>query len=166
MSRKRVLAVLSLVSLSLVPFARAGAADQGASSFGLTLAPGRQLDQTYTVLAGRVGYYFAEDFEGSVGLEAWRGKDPSLYKVVPEIRYTLPLNPRARPYGALFLSRTFYDGLPDKNTFGGRLGFAFTINRGASLGVGIVHERISGCDSGTYRKCDQTWPEIGLSFSY
>lgn len=166
MSAKRLLAVFLLVALPFLPCARAPAAEQGASSFGLSLAPGRQLDQTYSVLSGRYGYYFAEDFEGSLGLEAWRGKEPSLYKVVPEIRYTVPLNPRARPYGALFLSRTFYDGLPDKNTFGGRLGFAFTINRGASLGVGIVHERISACDAGTYRKCNQTWPEIGLSFSY
>jgi hypothetical protein len=165
MSRTRPLVVLVLAVL-VCAAAPARAADQGASSFGLSLAPGRQLDQTYTVLAGRVGYYFADDFEGSLGLEAWRGKDPSLYKVVPELRYTVPMNPRARPYGALFVSRTFYDGLPDKNTFGGRLGFAFTLNRGASLGVGIVHERIEGCDAGTYRQCRQTWPEVGLSFAY
>ena len=164
--RRLSLAILAVSIPLLAAHGPALAADQGASSFGLTLAPGRQLDQTYTVLAGRVGYYFADDFEGSVGLEAWRGKDPSLYKIVPEIRYTVPTSPRAKPYGALFLSRTFYDGLPDKNTFGGRLGFAFTINRGASLGVGIVHERISGCDMATYRKCEQTWPEVGLSFSY
>jgi hypothetical protein len=165
MSAKRAPVFLLFAALSAA-CAQAPAAEQGASSFGLTLAPGRQLDQTYTVLAGRYGYYFADDFEGSIGLEAWRGKDPSLYKIVPELRYTAPTNPRAKPYGALFVSRTFYDGLPDKNTFGGRLGFAFTINRGASLGVGIVHERISGCDAATYRKCNQTWPEVGLSFSY
>ncbi len=165
MSVKRTL-VLFMLFISGSACGDALAAEQGASSFGLSLAPGRQLDQTYTVLAGRFGYYFADDFEGSLGLEAWRGKDPSLYKLVPELRYTAPLNPRAKPYGALFVTRTFYDGLPDKNTYGVRLGFAFTINRGASLGVGIVHERISGCDVGTYKRCNDTWPEIGLSFAY
>jgi len=166
MSAKRALVHFLFAAVSAAACVEAHAADQGSSSFGLTLAPWRQLDQTYTVLSGRIGHYFADDFEGSLGLEAWRGKDPSIYKVVPEIRYTMPLNPRARPYGALFVTRTFYDGLPDKNTFGARLGFAFTVNRGASLGVGIVTERISGCDSATYRKCSDTWPEIGLSFSY
>jgi len=166
MSAKRALIHFLFAAVSAAACAQGHAADQGASSFGLSLAPGRQLDQTYTVLSGRIGHYFADDFEGSLGLEAWRGKDPSIYKLVPEIRYTVPTNPRAKPYGALFISRTFYDGLPDKNTFGVRLGFAFAINRGASLGVGIVHERISGCDEGTYRHCSDTWPEIGLSFAY
>jgi hypothetical protein len=166
MFRIRSLLGLVLAALACATAVPARAAEQGASSFGLSLAPGRQLDQTYTVLSGRYGYYFAEDFEGSLGLEAWRGKEPALYKVVPEIRYTFPANPRARPYGALFLTRTIYDALPDRNTYGGRLGFAFTLNRGASLGVGIVHERIEGCDTDTYHACRQTWPEVGLSFAF
>lgn len=166
MSPKRVLRLLSFLALSVAACVPSLAAEQGASTFGLTLGSGRQLDQTYTVLGGRLGYYFADDFEGSIGLEAWRGKDPALYKIVPEIRYTIPTNPRARPYVALFVSRTIYDDLPDRNTFGGRLGFAFTLNRGATLGVGIVHERIESCNTDTYRKCDQTWPEVGLSFAF
>jgi hypothetical protein len=153
----------------LVPMLAAGSAcavEEGATGFSLSLAPGRQLDRTYTVISGRLGYYFVRDFEGSVALEAWRGNDPKLYKVVPELRYVLPLNPRANPYGAVFLSRTFYDGLPDRYTYGVRAGVYFTLNRGSRLGVGVVHERIESCDPGTYRDCRQNYPEVGLHFTF
>jgi hypothetical protein len=85
---------------------------------------------------------------------------------VPELRYTYSANPRAMPYAAVFLSRTFYDGLPDRYTYGGRVGFYFTLARGSRLGVGIVHERIESCDPGTYRACRQNYPEVGVNFSF
>ena len=160
-----LLPIMLAVLLTASPLP-ARAAEEGATSAGLTLGAGRQLDRRYTVLAGRFGYYFVRDFEASVGLEAWQGNDPSLYKVVPELRWSYSGNPRAGPYVAGFLSRTFYDGLPDRNTYGGRVGFYFTLNRGSRLGVGIVHERIAGCDESTYRACRQTYPEAGLSFSF
>jgi hypothetical protein len=166
MSALRLLPALVLAVLLAAPLAPARAVEQGANSLNISIAPGRQLDQTYTVVSARYGYYFVEDFEGSIGLEAWRGKDPALYKVVPELRYVYPASPRAQPYVALFLTRTLYDDLPDRNTYGGRLGFFFTLNRGARLGVGMVHERIEGCDAATYRACRQNYPEVGLHFTF
>jgi hypothetical protein len=157
---------LSMLMLAAVVAGPARAVEQGASSLSFSLSPGRQLDQTYTVFSGRYGYYFAQDFEGSVALEAWRGKDPSLYKIAPELRYTFPMSPRAQPYGALFVTRTIYDGLPDRFTYGGRLGFFFTINRTSHLGVGLVHERIETCDSATYKACRQNYPEASLHFTF
>jgi hypothetical protein len=166
MSAARLLSMPMLALLLAAPAAPARAVEQGATSLNVSLAPGRQLDQTYTVVSARYGYFFVQDFEGSIGLEAWRGKDPALYKVVPELRYVYSANPRAEPYAALFLTRTFYNDLPDRNTYGGRVGFFFTLNRGARLGVGVVHERIEGCDAATYRTCRQNYPEVGLHFTF
>lgn len=169
MSAPRLLAVVMFAALPLVLLvgpAPARAAEEGASSATVSLGAGRQLDRTYTVLAGRLGYYFVRDFEASIGLEAWRGNDPALYKVVPELRWEYSGNPTAGPYVAAFLSRTFYDGLPDRNTYGGRVGFYFTLSRGARIGVGVVHERIEGCNADTYRACRQTYPEAGLHFVF
>ena len=166
MSAIRPLAILMFTVLLFGSAVPAGAVEEGASSLSLSLSPGRQLDRTYTVLSGRYGYYFVRDFEGSIGLEAWRGNTPEIYKVVPELRYVYSANPRAMPYAAVFLTRTFYDGLPDRYTYGGRIGFYFTLNRGSRLGVGIVHERIESCDPGTYRECRQNYPEVGLHFTF
>jgi hypothetical protein len=166
MSAIRILSVALLAALLAAPVAPARAAEQGATSLDVSIAPGRQLDQTYTVVSGRYGYYFVPDFDASIGIEAWRGKDPALYKIVPQLRYVYPANPRVQPYVALFVTRTLYDDLPDRNTYGGRVGFLFNLNRGARLGVGVVHERIEGCDSDTYHACRQNYPEVGLHFAF
>jgi hypothetical protein len=169
MSATRPLSILTLavlVAVLLATAAPARAVEEGATSASVSLGAGRQLDRTYTVLSGRYGYYFVRDFEASIGVEAWRGNDPAIYKVVPELRWVYSGSPRAGPYVAGFLSRTFYDGLPDRFTYGGRLGFYFTLNRGSSFAVGVVTERISNCDQNTYRKCQQTYPEAGLHFTF
>ena len=169
MSATRPLSIPALavaIAMLLTTAAPAHAAEEGATSASIALGAGRQLDRTYTVLSGRYGYYFVRDFEASIGVEAWRGNDPAIYKVVPELRWAYSGNPRAGPYIAGFISRTFYDGLPDRNTYGGRLGVYFALNRGSYLAIGAVAERISDCDENTYHKCEQTYPEVGLHFTF
>ena len=163
----RLLVSLMIAAL-LGPLAAAPApaAEQGTTSLGVGLASGTQLNKTYTVLTGRLGYYLVRDFEAAIGLEAWRGNDPSIYKLVPELRWEYSGNPNFGPYIGAFLSRTFYDGLPDRDTYGARIGVYFTLNRGSRLGAGAVTERISNCDTSTYSKCSQTYPEVALHFTF
>ena len=157
---------LCFAVLLLAPSAPARAFEQGETSLSVSLGAGRQLDRRYTVLAGRFGYYFSPEVEASVALEAWRGNDPEIFKVVPELRYVYSRAVPVKPYVGVFLSRSFYDGLPDRYTYGVKLGGYFSLNRGANLGIGIVHERIESCSESTYRDCRQTYPEVAMHFTF
>jgi hypothetical protein len=160
------IAVALLALLLLAPFEAANAFDAGRTSASLMISPGRQLDRDCTVLAGRIGRYFVQDFEASLTVEAWRGNDPAIYKVMPELRYAYSRAGPVKPYVGIFVSRTLYDGLPDRNTYGLRAGTYITFNPSAHLAVGATFERIEGCDASVYRKCRQIYPELGLHFIF
>ena len=162
----RSIAATILTALLLVTAQLAAAFDQGRTSASVMVSPGRQLDRDYTVLAGRIGRYFVQDFEASLTVEAWRGNDPAIYKVMPELRYVYSRAGTVKPYGGIFVSRTLYNGLPDRNTYGLRAGTYVSFNPSAHLGLGVTFERIEGCDASTYIKCRQIYPEIGLHFIF
>jgi hypothetical protein len=157
-------AVLAVLLLS--PPAAAHAFEQGRSSASVMVGSGRQLDRDYTVLAGRYGRYFVPDFEASLAVEAWRGNDPAIYKVMPELRYVHSRAIPVKPYLGIFVSRTRYQDLPDRNTYGGKAGAYTTFNPSAYFGIGVVYERIEGCDANVYKDCRQIYPEIGLHFTF
>ena len=65
--------------------------------------------------------FFVDNFEASLGLELWRGNDPEIYKIIPELRYVSPTGETFKPYAALFLTRTFYaNTVASHNSFGVR----------------------------------------------
>jgi hypothetical protein len=160
------MAATILAALLLMMVDIAAAFDQGRTSASLLISPGRQLDRDYTVLGGRIGRYFVQDFEASVAIEAWRGNDPTILKVVPELRYVYSRAGTVKPYGGLFISRALYSGLPDRYTYGAKGGAYITFNASAHLGLGLTYERIESCDSSTYIKCRQIYPEIGMHFMF
>ncbi len=164
---RALLVIATLFAASLVPQpARAQAFDEGSTSVSISLGAGKQLDQDYTVLAGRYGYYFVREFEASLTVEAWRGNDPAIYKIVPELRYVYARVFPIKPYVGVFLSRTLYQGMSDRNTYGLKLGAYFTLNANAHLAIGAVDERIESCDENIYRDCRQVYPEVGLHFTF
>lgn len=159
-------AAAMLAVLLVAPPTAAHAFEQGASSVSLGLGAGRQLDREYTVIAGRYGHYFVREFEGSIAFEAWRGNDPQIYKIVPELRYVYSRAFPIKPYLGIFVARTLYQGLSDRNSYGGKMGAYFTINPNAHLGIGVVYERIENCNADVYRDCRQVYSEIGLHFTF
>ena len=164
---RALLALAMTLAALLVPqLARAQGFEEGSSTLTVSLGAGKQLDQNYTVLSGRYGYFFVRDFEASFTFEAWRGNDPAIYKFVPELRYVYVRKFPIKPYVSVFLSRTLYQGMSDRNTYGGKVGAYFTINPNAHLAIGAVYERIESCDSSTYGECRQTYPEMGLVFTF
>jgi hypothetical protein len=164
---RALLATATVLAALLLPqLARAQAFDQGSTSISISLGAGKQLDQDYTVLAGRYGYYFVREFEGSVTVEAWRGNDPAIYKIVPELRYVYARVFPIKPYIGMFVSRTLYQGLTDRNTYGAKIGAYFTLNPNAHLAIGAVYERVESCNASVYRDCRQVYPEIGLHFTF
>ena len=165
--RRVLIAFTMMVAGFLAPqLASAQGFEEGSSTITVSLGAGRQLDQDYTVIAGRYGYFFVRDFEASFTFEAWRGNDPAIYKFVPELRYVYARRIPIKPYVGVFLSRTLYQGMSDRNTYGGKIGAYFRINPNAHLAIGAVYERVESCDSSTYGECRQTYPEMGLLFTF
>ena len=140
--------------------------ERGTSSISITLGAGRAVDRTYTVIGGRIGHYVADGFELALGAEFWTDNDPDIFKITPEARYVwYGLSP-AKPYAAGFVSRTMYNGLPDRNTYGAKGGVYFQVGPNAHVGVGAVYERVESCERSTYRDCDQLYPEVAFSVKF
>jgi hypothetical protein len=140
----------------------ARAFDKGSSNIGLTVSSGRALDQTYTVIGARLGYFIADGFETAFGAEIWTGADPHITKLTPEVRYVWFQAQQFKPYAGAFVSRTLYDGLPDKNTYGAKAGAYLQVGSNAYLSAGVVYEQINSCDSATYGDCNQFYPEFAF----
>lgn len=145
----------------------AQAFERGASSVALAIGSGQQLGRDYTVIKGRYGYFFVREFEASMAVEMWRGNSPEIYKFVPELRYVNSLAQILKPYASVFVGFTTYGGAAaDRFSYGVKAGVYRTINPGAYLGLGLVHERIENCDPAVYRNCQYTYPEVSLNFTF
>jgi hypothetical protein len=141
---------------------------RGTTSLALMLGAGEQLQRNYTVVSGRMGYYFVEDVEASVALDAWFGNDPKIYKLTPELRYVYSAPRNVKPYVAGFVARSFYKGgaVADTDSYGARVGAYFPLSRRSFLGLGLVHERFMNCDARVYGDCRQTFSELSLHFVF
>ena len=158
-------ALLAAVASLLMMFALpqpAAAFEKGSSNLAITFGAGRALGRDYTVIGGRVGHYVADGFELAFTGELWRGNDPDIFKLTPEVRYVWFMMSPVQPYVGGFYSRTVYDGIPDRNSYGAKGGVYFSVSHNASLAVGLVHERIQSCTNSTYVDCSQTYPEIAF----
>lgn len=141
--------------------------EKGESSVALAIGSGQQLGRDYTVIAGRYGYFFVKEFEASMGLELWRGNSPEIYKIIPELRYIYSAPQTVKPYAALFVGFTNFSGaVADRTSYGAKAGVYLKLNPSAYLGLGLVHERIEGCDPATYSNCQYTHPEASLNFTF
>jgi hypothetical protein len=140
--------------------------DRGKTTGSIFVGAGKALDREYTTLGGALGYMVSEGLMLGIGAEMWLGNEPDIFKVTPEVRYTFTEVSRVKPYVGAFVSRTFYDGLPDTNTFGARGGIYMPFSSNAAFNVGVVYEKISGCNQSTYTDCSQLYPEAGVMFSF
>jgi hypothetical protein len=163
--RLSLAALLGALVLSMPPAAQAFG--RGETSVALSLGSGQQLGRDYTVVNGRYGYFFVNEFEASLAFETWRGNSPDLYKIIPELRYVYSAARPLKPYAALFVSRTFYSSsVPDHNSFGAKAGAYYSLNANAHVGFGLVYERLESCDAAIYRDCQRAYPEVTLGFTF
>jgi hypothetical protein len=140
--------------------------DRGKTTGSIFVGAGRALDREYTTLGGTLGFMVSEGLMLGMSAEMWVGNEPDIFKVTPEVRYTFTEVSPVKPYVGAFVSRTFYDGLPDTNTFGARGGIYMPFSSNAAFNVGVVYEKISGCNESTYNDCSQLYPEAGVMFSF
>ncbi|HEX4985060.1 MAG TPA: hypothetical protein VFV71_03200 [Burkholderiales bacterium] len=140
--------------------------DRGSVSGSLYLGSGSALGNTYTTFGAGVGYMVSEGLMAGINGELWFGDDPKLQKLTPEIRYIFThVNP-VKPYVGGFFTRTFYEGLDDRNSYGVRGGIYFPFSTNAALSAGLVYEKIMDCDKSVYHDCSQVYPEAGLLVSF
>ncbi len=147
-------------SFAQEPFARGNVT--GAVSIGR----GEALGNTYTTVGAGVGYMLSEGLMAGINGELWLGEDPAIQKLTPEIRYTFTQVNPVKPYVGGFFTRTFFEDLDDRNSYGVRGGLYIPFSTNAALNVGLVYERMADCEEATYRDCSQVYPEAGLLVSF
>ena len=155
-----LLATLAMQARAAEPFSR------GNLTGSIYVGAGRALDRDYTTIGGAVGYMISEGLMLGMSADTWVGNEPDIYKLTPEVRYTFTRVAPVKPYIGAFVSHTIYNGLPDANTYGARGGIYMPFSSNAAFNVGVVYEKISGCNASTYNDCSQFYPEAGVLFSF
>ena len=136
------------------PFAR------GHKRVGLYGGAGSTLGNTYFILGGGVGYYLFDGLELGIDGEGWLFQDPTIWKVTPQVRYTVWQMGALRPYLGAFWRRTYVsDPYDDVNSWGGRAGLLYSQGKGFA-GVGVVYEHFEEDFGG---ESDSWYPEISFS---
>jgi hypothetical protein len=164
-----VAAALSLAfagAARALPVSGEAAFSQGRSRLSLTGGYASVDEKSYLVLGAGAGYYLKDGLEAGLDGQAWLGSKPNIYAVSPEMRYIFLRDQTTRPYFGGFYKRTFYSGLDPLSSAGGRAGIVTSMSDNAFLSAGIVYEHYFDCSTGIYGRCNQTYPELGLSFSY
>ena len=144
----------------------AGAFAQGRTHFVASIGSGYAFDESYLVLGLGASYYVVDGLNVGLFGESWSGSDPNLLKLTASVNYVFyQVNP-AKPYIGAFYRRTDIDGLDDLNSIGARLGLYIPVGRSTFVGLGAVYESYLDCETGVYRKCESTYGELTLTFSF
>jgi hypothetical protein len=141
----------------------AGPFAQGRKRLGFFGGAGSTLGQTYAIIGGGFGYFVADGLEVGASFEGWILQDPTIWKLTPEVRYTVWQSPRFQPYVGAFWRRTFVgDPFDDVSSWGGRGGLVYRSGKGYA-GVGMVYERFDG-DLGEDQ--DTWYPEFSFALYF
>jgi hypothetical protein len=164
--------LISGVCAALIALAPATAAAEGAGPFGaghtellLTGGSGYAFNDSYLILGAGAAVYLVDGLNVGLGAQYWFGGTRDIYNVTPSIEYVF-YQPKIKPYFGAFYRRTYIDGLPDLDSTGLRFGFYVEASRTSYFGFGLVHQRFNDCNSNAYIKCDSTYLEASLKFSF
>jgi hypothetical protein len=167
---------LTVVIGLLFSLAQAGRAEeanlslfqQGAKRLSVGAGYGTFNDNGYFILGLGAGYDIVNNLELGLDGEVWAGSTPGIETLSPRLTYYIPLGEqRWEPYVGGFAKRTFYNSRYDNlNSAGGRVGVVTAIGAHTYLTGGLVFEQFLNCDASVYSHCSQTYPELGLGFTY
>jgi hypothetical protein len=141
----------------------AGFFAQGRKRVGMYGGAGNTLGQTYLILGGGFGYFVLDGLEIGASVEGWLLQSPTIWRLTPEVRYTVWQLKRLSPFAGAFYRWNFVgDPFEDVNSYGGRLGLLYRSGKGFA-GVAAVYEHFIddlGDDSGIW------YPEVSFSIFF
>jgi hypothetical protein len=141
--------------------AKAGVFSQGRKRGGIYGGAGSTLGNTYFILGAGLGFFVLDGLEVGADVEGWLFQSPTIWKISPQVRYTVWQLGALKPYVGAFYRWTWIndDAYDTVNSYGGRAGLIYAKGRGFA-GVGVVYERFEDSFSGD---SDVWYPEISFS---
>lgn len=168
-SRLLAFAILSVTMMLLHQPSHAdvaGAFSKGNKHFAIYGGTGYAFDDDYFVIGVKGSYYFANGFNIGLGLETWTGGDPDISKITPSLQYVFYQPAVVKPYVGVFYQHTYIEDLDDLESVGVRAGVFIASGRNIYIGLGGVYESYLDCEESIYRTCDDSYPEISLTFVF
>jgi hypothetical protein len=164
----RLLLVMLLLCPALPAHAAgvAGIFGQGQTQFSVTGGSGYAFDKSYFILGASVSYYVLDGLGVGLSVEKWSGNVPGITKYAPFAQYVFYQTSTVMPYVGGFYRHTVVDGLPDINSVGERAGINIASGSNSYFSLGFVREVYLDCQNTIYRKCSETYPELGFAFGF
>ena len=167
MSVKLVHNKLAFLLVSLLVFSSSGSAapfSAGSKSLSIVVGTGTAFNDNYTIIGAGVGYYVVDGLELSLDAEVWTGGDRSIKKVSPGVQYVFASSDELKPYVGAFFKRASIEGFDDLDSVGGRVGAVFSNRSSYYLSAGLVYESYLDCDKSPFVDCNDTYPELSITF--
>ena len=166
MNRLLLTMLLLCAALQVHAAGIAGMFGQGRTQFSLMGGNGYAFDKNYFILGASVSYYLLDGLGVGMSVEKWSGNDPGITKYAPFAQYVFYQTSPVQPYVGGFYRHTVVDGLPDINSVGERAGINIASGSNAYFSLGFVQEVYLNCQNTVYRKCRETYPELGFAFGF
>lgn len=143
-----------------------GVFSQGRVRMTMSASSARLGERDYVVVGAGFGYYIADGLQIGVDGEGWLGNAPSLYKVAPQVLYVFHRFTAVKPYCGAFFRRTFFEDIPDRESYGGRAGIVSSVSGNLYTTFGIVYEEYINYDELRYGRYANWYPEFGVTVSF
>jgi hypothetical protein len=168
MSRRWAIGAGIWLMTSSLSWGQVGAAlfQQGNTRLSVNGGYGTFNSNDYLILGLGAGYFVWNGLEAGLDGEAWIGSKPHIYEASPRLTYVFYQFDQFKPYLGGFYRRTFFDTLKDLDSAGARAGVISQVGERTYLSAGLVFENYFHCDTATYDKCSQVYPELGIGFSF
>ena len=144
----------------------AGAFSKGNKHFAIYGGTGYAFNDDYFVIGAQGSYYIANGFNIGLGLETWTGGVLDISKVTPSLQYVFYQQATVKPYVGIFYRHTYIEDLDDLESAGVRAGVYIASGRNVYVGLGGVYESYMDCEETTYSTCDESYPEISITFAF
>ena len=139
---------------------------QGRTQFSLMGGNGYAFDKNYFILGASVSYYLLDGLGVGLSFENWSGNAPGITKYAPFAQYVFYQISTVQPYVGGFYRHTVVGGLPGINSVGERAGINIASGSNAYFSLGFVQEVYLDCQNTVYRKCRESYPELGFAFGF